>query len=134
MADFDTVPDPDDEGVDVELFALFMRSTKAPPHDPVLAARPDAIDGSDIFGQLRCNVCHTREMVTARPGTSINGGALKVANALGNKRIFPFGDFLLHDVGTGDGSCRTAVLPPAIKCARRPSGVSAPGAGSCTTV
>jgi CxxC motif-containing protein (DUF1111 family) len=28
---------------------------------------------------------------------------LKVANALGNKRIRPFGDFLLHDVGTGDG-------------------------------
>jgi CxxC motif-containing protein (DUF1111 family) len=42
-------------------------------------------------------------MVTAAPGTSINGGALKVANALGNKRIHPFGDFLLHDVGTGDG-------------------------------
>jgi CxxC motif-containing protein (DUF1111 family) len=28
---------------------------------------------------------------------------MKVANALGNKRIHPFGDFLLHDVGTGDG-------------------------------
>jgi CxxC motif-containing protein (DUF1111 family) len=26
-----------------------------------------------------------------------------VANALGNKRIRPFGDFLLHDIGTGDG-------------------------------
>ncbi|MGH7176665.1 MAG: di-heme oxidoredictase family protein, partial [Tepidisphaeraceae bacterium] len=23
--------------------------------------------------------------------------------ALGNKRIRPFGDFLLHDIGTGDG-------------------------------
>ena len=26
-----------------------------------------------------------------------------MANALGNKRIRPFGDFLLHDIGTGDG-------------------------------
>jgi CxxC motif-containing protein (DUF1111 family) len=41
--------------------------------------------------------------VTAEPGTSINGGALKVAASLGNKRIHPFGDFLLHDIGTGDG-------------------------------
>jgi CxxC motif-containing protein (DUF1111 family) len=41
--------------------------------------------------------------VTAAPGTQINGGALRVANALGNKVIHPFSDFLLHDVGTGDG-------------------------------
>ena len=33
----------------------------------------------------------------------INGGAFTVPAALGNKRIRPFGDFLLHDVGTGDG-------------------------------
>jgi CxxC motif-containing protein (DUF1111 family) len=93
----------DDEGGDVELFALFMRSTKVPPRDTVLAASPDAIAGSTLFNQIGCATCHTREMVTAPPGTSINGGAMKVANALGNKRIHPFGDFLLHDVGTGDG-------------------------------
>jgi len=33
----------------------------------------------------------------------INGGAFTVPNALGNKRIHPFSDFLLHDIGTGDG-------------------------------
>lgn len=37
------------------------------------------------------------------PGTLINGGALKVAKALGNKRIKPFSAFLLHNIGTGDG-------------------------------
>jgi CxxC motif-containing protein (DUF1111 family) len=93
----------DDEGGDVELFALFMRSTKAPPRNRELAASSDAIAGSTLFNQAGCAVCHTREMVTAPPGTSINGGALKVALSLGNKRIRPFGDFLLHDVGTGDG-------------------------------
>jgi len=33
----------------------------------------------------------------------INGGAFTVPAALGNKTIHPFSDFLLHDVGTGDG-------------------------------
>jgi len=103
IAQYDHVPDPDDEGVDVELFALFMRSTKAPPQDPVRAASSDAKAGSALFDQIGCAVCHTREMVTASPGTSINGGALKVTNASGNKRIRPFGDFLLHNIGTGDG-------------------------------
>ena len=36
-------------------------------------------------------------------GTSINGGNFVVPAALGNKIIRPFSDFLLHDVGTGDG-------------------------------
>jgi CxxC motif-containing protein (DUF1111 family) len=89
--------------VDVELFALFMRGTKAPPRDPVIAGSADAQAGSNIFNAIGCAVCHTRTIVTAAPGTQINGGALRVANALGNKVIHPFSDFLLHDVGTGDG-------------------------------
>ena len=36
-------------------------------------------------------------------GTKINGGAFTIPAALGNKTFHPFGDFLLHDVGTGDG-------------------------------
>jgi CxxC motif-containing protein (DUF1111 family) len=103
VAAFDTVPDPDDEGVDVELFALFMRSTKAPPRDPVRAATLDARDGRRIFSDIGCATCHTPDITTAAPGTIINGGAMRVANTLGNKIIHPFGDFLLHDIGTGDG-------------------------------
>ncbi|PYR64845.1 MAG: hypothetical protein DMF88_21915 [Acidobacteria bacterium] len=103
VAAFDGVPDPDNDGVDVEQFALFMRSTKAPPRDPVRAATSDAIQGSGIFDDIGCGVCHTREMVTLPPGTLINQGTLTVSNALGNKRIKPFSDFLLHNVGTGDG-------------------------------
>jgi CxxC motif-containing protein (DUF1111 family) len=33
----------------------------------------------------------------------INGGAFVVPNALGDKVLHPYSDFLLHDVGTGDG-------------------------------
>jgi CxxC motif-containing protein (DUF1111 family) len=64
---------------------------------------PDAIAGANLFNQIGCNVCHTPSMVTVDPETPINGGALLVPGALGNKRIRPFGDFLLHDIGTGDG-------------------------------
>jgi len=99
----DPVPGLDDEGVDVELFALFMRATKAPPVDEALAATDDARAGRRIFDEIRCAVCHTPTIVTAPPGSSINGGALKVGSALGNKIIHPFSDFLLHDLGTGDG-------------------------------
>jgi len=99
----DPVPGVDDEGVDVELFALFMRSTKAPPVDESLAATDDARAGRRLFDQIGCATCHTATIVTAPPGTSINGGAFKVANTLGNRIIHPFSDFLLHDVGTGDG-------------------------------
>ena len=40
---------------------------------------------------------------TAPAGTVLNGGRLIVPAALGDKIIHPFSDFLLHDVGTGDG-------------------------------
>jgi CxxC motif-containing protein (DUF1111 family) len=99
----DPVPGLDDEGVDVALFALFMRSTKAPPVDAAIASSTDARRGSDIFNNIGCAVCHTRNITTSPAGTSINGGALRVANALGNKIIHPFSDFALHDLGTGDG-------------------------------
>jgi len=56
-----------------------------------------------VFDAVGCQHCHVRTIVTARPGTVVNGGAFTVPKALGNKIIHPFGDFLLHDVGTGDG-------------------------------
>jgi CxxC motif-containing protein (DUF1111 family) len=96
----DPVPGLDDEGVDVELFALFMRDSKVPPRGPI---NSDVTAGSTLFNQIGCSVCHTRDYVTASPGTLINGGAMRVSRALGNKIIHPFSDFMLHDVGTGDG-------------------------------
>jgi len=105
---FDTAPlgDPsghDDEGIDVELFALFMRSLKAPAPDPIRANSLNARAGRQIFDKLGCETCHTSRIVTAPPGTPVNGGALIVSEALGNKIIHPFSDYLLHDIGTGDG-------------------------------
>jgi hypothetical protein len=68
---------------------------------------------------VRVTPCSTRWVVravttatirTAAPGTRINGGALRVRDAVGNKIIHPYSDFLLHDIGTGDG---IPVLPGA---------------------
>jgi CxxC motif-containing protein (DUF1111 family) len=103
VAAFDAVADPEDDGDDVEAFAQFMRATKVPPRDTALAATADAVAGSTLFNAVGCNICHVRDIVTSAPGTVINGGEFTVPAALGNKRIHPFSDFLLHNVGTGDG-------------------------------
>jgi CxxC motif-containing protein (DUF1111 family) len=103
VAPFDTVPDPEDTENDIDVFANFMRSTKVPPRDTALAGTADAIAGSNLFNQIGCSVCHVTSITTSAVGTSINGGALIVPAALGNKIIHPYSDFLLHDIGTGDG-------------------------------
>lgn len=93
----------DTNNEDLELFATFMRATKAPPRDAALAATFDARRGEGLFRDVGCATCHTPTIVTAPVGTVINGGTFTVPAALGNKVIHPFSDFLLHDVGTGDG-------------------------------
>ena len=101
VAAFDTVPDPEDAGnVDVSAFAAFMRALKAPPRGAISAS---ANSGSALFDAIGCNICHVRNITSAPAGTVINGGAFTVPAALGNKTYHPFGDFLLHNVGTGDG-------------------------------
>ena len=103
---FDPVPDPEDDGDDVLAFADFMAATRAPGRqNPIPAA---AVRGDPLFTQVGCAVCHTRTLVTAAPGTLINGGAFTVPAALGNKIIHPFSDFALHNVGTGDGIVQNA--------------------------
>lgn len=104
---YDPVADPEDDGGDVAAFANFMRATKAPPRGAITA---DVQAGEKVFAQIGCAVCHTPSITTAAPGTSINGGTLTVSDALGNKTIHPYSDFLLHDVGSGDG---IPVLPTA---------------------
>ncbi len=94
---------PNNPGDDVFTFAQFMRATKAPPRDLAAAASESAQAGSRLFDATGCAICHVRTIVTAVAGTPINGGTLTVPESLGNKIIHPMSDFLLHDVGTGDG-------------------------------
>ena len=95
---------PDNLGLaDIDHFAQFIRGTQVPPRDTVLAATSDAIAGHYLFKAIGCSTCHVETLTTDDPGAVINGGAYTVPEALGDKIIHPFGDFLLHDVGTGDG-------------------------------
>ena len=103
---FDPVADPEDDGDDVLAFADFMAATRAPGRQSPLPAA--AVRGDSLFNSVGCAVCHVRNITTAAPGTSINGGAFRVPNALGNKIIHPFSDFALHNIGTGDGIVQNA--------------------------
>jgi len=88
---------------DIDAFAQFMRASKAPSRDTRLAATASAQAGASFFHSVGCDICHIATLTTAPAGTLINGGAFTVPAALGNKNIHPYSDFLLHDVGTGDG-------------------------------
>jgi CxxC motif-containing protein (DUF1111 family) len=86
----------------------------------VLAATADAQAGQKLFESVGCNICHVESMTTAPAGTVVNGGAFTVPDALGNKIIHPFSDFLLHDIGTGDGIVQTSPQDTADKLRTAP--------------
>jgi CxxC motif-containing protein (DUF1111 family) len=131
--------DPHPFGKDVESFTRFMRSTKAPPRDFSLANTDAVMAGEKIFRdldkdgkplpkgakKLGCAICHRPDYTTPKAGTLIKalypvgkpGSDLpgsKVPEALGNKIIHPYSDFMLHDVGTKDAIVQTqhAQSPP----------------------
>ncbi|HXO62206.1 MAG TPA: di-heme oxidoredictase family protein [Candidatus Acidoferrales bacterium] len=94
------VPHPNDVDHDLVNLTLFMRATKVPPRGPITA---QVNQGQAIFESIGCATCHVSTLVTAPAGTTMHGGAYLVPAALGSKQFHPFGDFLLHDIGTGDG-------------------------------
>jgi CxxC motif-containing protein (DUF1111 family) len=99
---FDT-PDPKTHKTELERLVDEIRHTSPPARDANLAASPDAQAGEKLFTQIGCAICHVPTYKTLPPGTRINGGTYKVPKFLGNAVIHPYSDFLLHDVGTGDG-------------------------------
>lgn len=107
---------PNDTTEAVVLVANFMRSTKAPARTPgsldsgnkngqkAPSSRQRALNqGEQAFLNAGCGICHVATFVTLPAGTRINGGAYEVPAALGSATIHPYSDFLLHDIGTGDG-------------------------------
>ena len=88
---------------DIDHFARFVRATEAPARDAQLAVTMQASEGAALFDRVGCDQCHVQTLTTAPAGTKINGGAFTVPDALAAKQFHPYGDFLLHDVGTGDG-------------------------------
>ena len=99
-APYDTTTDPEDDGEDLvrspTSSARRWRRRAAPATAPVAS-------GEQVFNRVGCATCHVASLGTAPAKTVINGGAMTVPAALGNKTNHPYSDFLLHDVGTGDG-------------------------------
>jgi CxxC motif-containing protein (DUF1111 family) len=103
-----SAPEPNDgagpDGLDdVDHFARFIRASKAPARDSKLVDTQQSQKGSKLFDKIGCAACHVRTLTTAPAGTKINGGTYAVPEALGGKTFYPYSDFLLHNVGTGDG-------------------------------
>src|SRR5215813_2052884 len=88
---------------DIDRLARFVRALEAPPRDQGLALTPLAQNGSGVFDKIGCGTCHVRSLQTAPAGARMDGGTFIVPPALGSVTFHPYGDFLLHDVGTGDG-------------------------------
>jgi CxxC motif-containing protein (DUF1111 family) len=100
---------PDALGLaDIDHFAQFVRGTKVPPRDANLQSTPGAVAGEKLFVTTGCATCHVPALITAPAGTVVNGGQFTVPAALGNKIIHPFGDYLMHDIGTAGGIVQTA--------------------------
>lgn len=88
---------------DIDHFARFVRATKAPARDSQLASSTIAQKGAHLFDKVGCVTCHVETLTTAPAGTKINGGTYTVPSPLGSMTFHPYSDFLMHDVGTGDG-------------------------------
>ena len=140
VSKYDKVADPEDKLVDPKRsetkrstrsattsksFTRFMRSTKAPPRDSPLAGTDGrARKARSSSGITRPSAAPSATTpTTPRPaaGTPIKTLDRQArqrhghrAEALGDKIIHPYSDFMLHDIGTGDGIAQTqhADLPP----------------------
>ena len=96
------VPGPDGLS-DIDHFARFIRATKAPARDSQLVNSASTKRGNRLFDEIGCAICHVETLTTVPAGTKINGGTFTIPAALGSVTFHPYGDFLMHDVDTGDG-------------------------------
>jgi len=111
LADCDDVPDPEDgpdaEGYDrIDRVADFQRFLAAPPQTP-----RSGMQGESIFFAIGCVQCHHGSFQTADDPV--------LEDALRDKTIRPYSDFLLHDMGAasdgfpqGDAEAHEMRTPP----------------------
>jgi CxxC motif-containing protein (DUF1111 family) len=98
-----SLPDPTDNNLeDIDHFASFTRSLKAPGRDQKTAATSDVKYGAELFSRIGCASCHVETIATGKSPAGPGGPGLH-PDALEHRTIHPYSDFLLHNVGTGDG-------------------------------
>lgn len=81
---------------DIDNYAAFMRSLRAPSRGIITA---QAIIGQAVFEKIGCNLCHVETLYTDK------------------EKFHPFGDYLLHNVGTGDGIAQAGAPANVIRTA-----------------
>lgn len=119
-------------GSDIEKFTRFMRGTNPPPRatdaevellsqsDPQFATLREDINAGELLfrdnARTGCAICHTPDFKTMPKGTPLPGYFVfvnikktdpvppsVVPQQLAEVQIHPFSDFLMHNIGTGDG-------------------------------
>ena len=99
----DNVPDPEDDGEDVQLFTDFMQLLAPPPRGDIT---PQVKAGDTLFTKYGCDQCHVRSITTES----------NPVQALSNKTYHPYSDFLLHDMGAlGDNIAQSDAGPSEIR-------------------
>ena len=86
----------------IDNFENFMKLLGPPPRGLITE---EALEGERLFQRVGCAACHTPAFVTGE----------SPVKALSAKRFFPYSDFLLHDVGTGDGIGQGDARPEEIR-------------------
>lgn len=111
---FETTPNRPDNN-DVISVTSFIRSSPLRPRIPgapevgvdqavVPSGQAQLIKaGERTFTSIGCGICHVPSLTTGPQGSVVNGGAYTVPAVLSGVTFHPFSDYLLHDVGTGDG-------------------------------
>jgi CxxC motif-containing protein (DUF1111 family) len=87
VAACDLVPEPEDDGADVDNFTNFMVALAAVPP---LSENAQAQAGDALFTTIGCDGCHVR---------TLTAGPSPIA-AINNQPYHPFSDFLLHNMGS----------------------------------
>ena len=91
VAPYDPVPDPEDDGVNVEALANFMRSTKAPARGEIVS--DDGVAGEQRFNGIGCAVCDVPAITTARPGPRSTAASSPCRLLSGTKSSIPIVTF-----------------------------------------
>ena len=98
----------------LDLVTFYSQNLAVPARRDI--GEPEVLRGKRLFYELGCASCHTPKFVTRRDAPN---------KAQAFQLIWPYSDFLLHDMGEGSPTASRSATRPAANGARRRSGASA---------
>ncbi|MEO8325877.1 MAG: di-heme oxidoredictase family protein [Nitrospirota bacterium] len=78
----------------------FISMLAPPERNPTMGTDRQVIRGEQLFKQIDCAVCHVPTYRTATRPTNRQAQQAPMPDALLNREIHPYSDFLLHDMGS----------------------------------